>query len=315
MAGVAVALIAGAIWQGSTRKALVGAGAVGLAGVVLVGPGGIIEYSVSRLGDRPALWQRSLAMILDMPFTGVGLNNFDGIVRTFYPGVFPLLRAGEYHGSSVIPHAHNLFLQTAVDLGLFGFGAFIAIVAMAIRAGVAAANNGVQRPLAVGLLVGLLAHGIYGLTDAVTLGAKPSAALWGVLGLLISLGSMVPSRQPGVVGPRIHPQGWRPRLRLGLVSFALLVLASPLALNTALLFLHKPETAVAAAKSPLLEADLDVAAALAWGPYSARVWAARALVARLKGDEAAEAAALDVAIQRGAWDSSLSHLLADLRRR
>jgi hypothetical protein len=41
--------------------------------------------------------------------------------------------------------------------------------------------------LAVGIGAGLLGLHVYGLTDALTLGAKPGVALWLALGLLASL--------------------------------------------------------------------------------------------------------------------------------
>lgn len=45
------------------------------------------------------------------------------------------------------------------------------------------------RALATGLGGGLLAHMVFGLTDAVTLGAKPGVLFWMLLGLVVALES------------------------------------------------------------------------------------------------------------------------------
>ena len=64
---------------------------------------------------RLDIWSRAWAMVRDMPFTGVGLNTFPVIQTHFYPG---FLLGPE-------SHAHNLFLQTVVDLGLPGLWALL----------------------------------------------------------------------------------------------------------------------------------------------------------------------------------------------
>jgi len=64
---------------------------------------------------RLDMWSRALAMIRDLPYTGIGLDAFPTVQWNFYPGV---LLGPE-------PHAHNLFLQVALDLGLPGLLAFL----------------------------------------------------------------------------------------------------------------------------------------------------------------------------------------------
>src|SRR5439155_7948583 len=78
-----------------------------------------------------------------------------------------------------------------------------------------------------------------------------------------------------------------------------------------LVVLHRPEDA--AVSNPLIDKDLAVAGGFAWGPYAARIWAARALAARTRGDVAGELAALDAAIGLGPWDPSLAELQAEAR--
>ena len=53
----------------------------------------------------------------------------------------------------------------------------------------------VTRSLTLGLGGGLLAHLLYGLTDAVALGAKPGVLFWMLLGLIAGLYSQVRSNR------------------------------------------------------------------------------------------------------------------------
>jgi putative inorganic carbon (hco3(-)) transporter len=64
---------------------------------------------------RLDMWSRAWAMIRDLPFTGIGLNTFPLIQSQFYTGYI----------IGPEPDAHNLLLQTAVDLGLPGLMAFM----------------------------------------------------------------------------------------------------------------------------------------------------------------------------------------------
>lgn len=324
IAGVALALGVGTIWCGGKRGALLVTVALVLAAgasLLFVGPERLAHVVGSRvfasssasLLGRLELWRRVLAMILDMPFTGVGLNNFPIMTQSFYPTNF---RVGEGNPTTaMIPHAHNLFLQTALDLGLVGLGAFVALLILAAHRGLAAAEDSIQRPLAVGLVLGLLAHLSYGLTDAVALGAKPSPALWAVLGLLVSIGAMVHSlreERRRRSFKAVLPARWKRPVQAGVAIVGLVLLAAPLAINGALVLLHKAGGA-AVATSPLLRTDLGLASQLGWGPYAARAWATEALAARSRADTAGEAGALSNAIRLGSWDPSLAYLLEELR--
>jgi putative inorganic carbon (HCO3(-)) transporter len=139
---------------------------------------------------RAEIWFRAIRTILDFPLTGMGMNTFRSIV-------------GENTA-----HAHNEFLQAALDLGIPGLVAFLALYVGAFwmlakiwqatrRPGFTAWAEGFQpwpldsrsltRTLVLGLGGGLFAHLLYGLTDAVALGAKPGVLFWMLLGLISGL--------------------------------------------------------------------------------------------------------------------------------
>lgn len=137
------------------------------------------------LADRVEIWSRALYAIQDFPLTGCGLGTFSRVVPLFYP-LFTISPGTE------ITHAHNIFLQTALDLGLPGLVAYLALLMIAIalcwrqtRTG----KNRWTRAVALGLAGGLIALHFYGLTDALALGSKPAVIFWFALGLVAAIGA------------------------------------------------------------------------------------------------------------------------------
>lgn len=121
------------------------------------------------LALRREAWQRALYLIQDFPL-GVGMGFFTPMVAHFYP--FFLSLPGE------VPHAHNLLLQIAVDLGLPGLFAWACLMGAVLRASWQI-FQGHSRALGGGLLlsqIALLAHGVF---DAVTWGmVRPAIVVW-----------------------------------------------------------------------------------------------------------------------------------------
>ena len=186
-AGLAVMLIVSAPIR--LRKWLVMGVIVGIVAVGVIvwrssGTPGDGALSLDTLEGRVEVWSRALSGIADFPLTGMGLNTFRHIVHVLYP-LFLI-------GPDVdLGHAHNEFLQAALDLGLPGLIAFIALYlgafAMLWHIWRTSAGGRPRRAFALGLGGSLLAHLVYSLTDAVALGAKPGLVFWLVLGLIAGL--------------------------------------------------------------------------------------------------------------------------------
>jgi putative inorganic carbon (hco3(-)) transporter len=188
-AGAAVLL-----WLSGRRgRIALGAGAVVLIIILVLGApgrfmsnGGPSSTSAAdqaafdpSLVDRTEIWSRAIYGLQDFPFTGMGLGTFRYVMPILYPlfSVSPDVDLG---------HAHNEWLQAGVDLGLAGLIAFVALQGLSLMLAYQAFQMAwpvTVRWLMAGVLAGLVAHSIYGLTDAVALGAKPGVFLWILMGL------------------------------------------------------------------------------------------------------------------------------------
>jgi len=155
--------------------------------------------SLNSMQFRMEIWSKAISGIQDFPLTGMGMNTFRQVVQ----GLYPLFYAGP---GVDIGHAHNEFLQAGLDLGIPGLVAFMGIHVlmfwMAVQTWRLAQRENQREPspsraggissgsiqwLGLGLIGGFTAHFLYGLTDAVALGAKPGILFWMVLGLTTGL--------------------------------------------------------------------------------------------------------------------------------
>jgi putative inorganic carbon (HCO3(-)) transporter len=163
----------------------------------------LTTQNIGGLAVRLEIWSRALSMIQDFPLTGIGMGAFEQVANALYP----FFLAGR---DADIPHAHNLFLQVGVDLGIPGLIAYLALLlsslwtAARLAAGKAGsgcapstwlepgdesaqrrfAAKGQWRGLGVGLLGSLIALSVHGLMDAATWGTRPAFLAWAVFGLV-----------------------------------------------------------------------------------------------------------------------------------
>ena len=138
--------------------------------------------SISGSAERQEIWTHAWYMIQDFSFTGVGMGNFRRVNDLFYP---------LYIATPDAPHAHNLFLQVAVDLGIPGFlawlGLFVHAFYVTVRAFAHPQGDWV-RAIAAGLLVAQVAMSVHGLLDCVVWGVMRTALIvWLLWGLAYAL--------------------------------------------------------------------------------------------------------------------------------
>lgn len=137
-----------------------------------------ITQAESTAATRLEIWNSAASIIRDHPVFGVGLAMFRDVrVRAQYPA--PSYTMG------IVPHAHNEYLQIGADMGIPGLIVLLAIYAVAARMLVQAwrVGDAETRALSVAVGAGLLAHAIFGLSDAITLWDRFAFIFWLMLGM------------------------------------------------------------------------------------------------------------------------------------
>ena len=191
--GTAIGLVALAIWRERRFAWLLVVGALGLVVALMLGYGAALLDFVLRmdaqsgtLASRLEVWQRGLMMMQDFSITGIGIGTYNSIAHLLYP--FFIASPAE-----VVAHAHNQFLQVAVDLGIPGLIAYIALLTggvLVARRAYRSTGDMTVRALLVGLTCGLFAHHVFGLTDAFILGTKPGVVMWIYFALVAAMDRM-----------------------------------------------------------------------------------------------------------------------------
>lgn len=140
--------------------------------------------SFGGLPERMEVWTRGWYMVQDFTFTGIGMGSFAYITERLYPLTF----------LASVPHAHNIFLQVAVDLGVPGLLAWLGVLGFVISAAWSAYRRGLARQdhFLTGLAAGLLAaQGVlmfHGLFDAISWGmVRPAVLIWGLWGFAVAV--------------------------------------------------------------------------------------------------------------------------------
>jgi putative inorganic carbon (HCO3(-)) transporter len=146
---------------------------------------------------RMEIWSRGWFMVQDFMFTGIGMGSFEQVTELLYPLIIT---------PPGVPHAHNLLLQIAVDLGVPGLIAWLGILGTVVVACWRAyrSDDPMLRALGAGLLASQVALLGHGLTDAVTWGMVRSAPLvWLLWGVAVAAGLV--ARQREAQATSTHP--------------------------------------------------------------------------------------------------------------
>ena len=139
--------------------------------------------SFNGIDGRVEIWSRAVYMIKDFPFTGVGMGSYDRVAGLLYPFFSS--------GNNSHYHAHNIFLQIAVDLGIPGLIAWLAILFLIVLHSWQIFRHGLEmgdtwiKGLGAGFLCSQIALVSQGMLDVATWGGIKSAPLvwliWGVI--------------------------------------------------------------------------------------------------------------------------------------
>jgi len=218
--GLAIALVVAGVWtlsgwggrmRPSRRRWLV----LGvMLAIILLGAGaavlrpGVVAAAAGPLPGaggigRLAMYRSALPLVADYPFVGGGLNGFAMLYSTY---AF-LIHVG------FIPHAHNIYLNVAVEQGLPALFALGWMWGLAAAAGWRDAADGRVRPLLGAGLLSLMTIAVHGLVDDAFYGSRA------LLLLFVPLAFVLPFPQGREVG-RLR---WQPAVAAAGVALALLV--------------------------------------------------------------------------------------------
>jgi hypothetical protein len=135
--------------------------------------------NLNSLEHREVIWTSARQAVIDHPLTGIGMAMYRN------PVVWEIYPTPGYDRYDA-PHAHNEILHIATDLGLPGALLFIGwyliagyMVYIVWKRGDADSQN-----LATAVAAGLVAHMIYGLTDAIPLWDRFAFILYWLLGMI-----------------------------------------------------------------------------------------------------------------------------------
>lgn len=145
----------------------------------------LTDPAAMGLQKRMEIWTRAWYMIRDLPLTGIGMGTFLPLIERFLPY--------ELHSPGRGEHAHNIFLQVAVDLGVIGFVAWMAIYLSMLLLAWRVYRLGRLRwnhhaiAVGAGFFCSQIGIGVHGLLDAVIWGmVRPAPIVWGIWGLIVA---------------------------------------------------------------------------------------------------------------------------------
>lgn len=164
--------------------------AVGVAGAIIAG-WRVYEDSPQRFADtvqttkhqllqRAAIWQQGIDGILANPAFGIGFNQFHEVRlhTSVHSPAEPVTH---------VAHAHNIFIQVALDIGVPGLFGYVWFFALVLRYGwKTLGRQDVNARLAMGATYSLIAVHFFGLGDAIALGAKVGLFQWVMAGLVLA---------------------------------------------------------------------------------------------------------------------------------
>lgn len=130
------------------------------------------ETLETKLVARLDIWQSVLRAIQDHPFTGIGL----GVLNQIIPFRYPYETVGL---SFTVTHAHDVYLDTALTLGIAGLVGLLLVLAGIVWTAFAIPDHlSAARTYALGILASAVVFMVFGITDSLSLSTPSSLVLW-----------------------------------------------------------------------------------------------------------------------------------------
>ena len=137
----------------------------------------------TTLAGRLEIWSRAIYMIQDFPFTGVGQGMVEPVIDILYP-LFLI------SPDAAFQHAHNIYLQTAAEMGLPALIATLAFYLLLIFLPLKQLRqhpSALAASLALGLLGAVIVYLVHGLVEVIVYAPRGAIIVWGLFGLLVAV--------------------------------------------------------------------------------------------------------------------------------
>ena len=137
----------------------------------------LTTFGDSSTSYRLGIWKGVLRMLEDFGLWGLGIGN--GAFEKIYP-LYAL------SGMEVAPHAHNLYLQISVEMGIFALIAFLLFVFLYTQFSFSFCKSAMSRSnkmICLGIFSGIFAILIQGLTDYIWYNYRIFLLFWMIAGL------------------------------------------------------------------------------------------------------------------------------------
>lgn len=172
------------MWNRRTMGVLI-AGILALPMAIPFLPESIVSR-FSSIGDltdtstnyRVFIWRGSTNMLKDYWLTGIGVG------EQAFDKIYPYY---SFAGIEKAPHAHNLFLQLFIEVGVLGFIVFLAMLICLFQSGFSLAKHGEDkavRLIGCGALCGVFAALVQGMTDYVWYNYRVFFVFWLMIGIV-----------------------------------------------------------------------------------------------------------------------------------
>lgn len=138
----------------------------------------------NTLNYRLHVWEWGLKTMQGFPFTGLGYNIF----RVVAPRLFFGPNLGD------VAHAHNIWLDIAVTLGIGGIITYLSLWIVngySLLKTMNLSPQGWQQHVGLGLLAGWYAYFIFGIADTIPLGSKLGLTIF----ITLALGQIISSKE------------------------------------------------------------------------------------------------------------------------
>jgi len=152
-------------------------GVMYLSSTVLSRLTSITNFSDSSTSYRIGIWKSTLAMLKDTFFYGIGVGS------GAFEAVFPYYALA---GITRAEHAHSLYLQIMTETGVFTLLIFLVLVFFIIQKSLSFIKTATilkNKHYAIGILTGIVAFLIMGLTDHVFYNYRICLLFWLIVGL------------------------------------------------------------------------------------------------------------------------------------